>query len=95
LTTWKRKFVDWEIHATLEKQHALLGIVLPTQVQNAENRYSWPERLFDNLRSGFAHWMYWNEDAGVVASAVSEAKRRAANASLIVNNRPQMGRNLS
>src|SRR5262249_16683870 len=27
--TWGRKFVDWEIDATLEKQHGLIGVMLP------------------------------------------------------------------
>src|SRR5262245_32055382 len=27
--TWKRRYIDWEIHSTLFKRHALLGIVLP------------------------------------------------------------------
>ncbi len=28
--TWGRKYVDWEIKATLEKEHGLIGVVLPT-----------------------------------------------------------------
>src|SRR5688572_13344029 len=32
--SWKRRWIDWEIHMTLNKQHALLGIVLPTAQLN-------------------------------------------------------------
>jgi hypothetical protein len=28
--TWRRKYVDWEIDATLQKEHGLIGIQLPT-----------------------------------------------------------------
>ena len=28
--TWGRKYVDWEIKATLDKQHGLVGVQLPT-----------------------------------------------------------------
>src|SRR5689334_16431755 len=28
--TWKRKYVDWEIKATLDMRHALIGINLPS-----------------------------------------------------------------
>src|SRR5690349_7530115 len=28
--TWGRKYVDWEINATLEKEHGLIGVLLPT-----------------------------------------------------------------
>jgi hypothetical protein len=30
LDTWGRKYVDWEIDATLQKAHGLIGIQLPT-----------------------------------------------------------------
>src|SRR5207253_16569 len=28
--TWGRKYVDWEIDATLQKEHGLIGLQLPT-----------------------------------------------------------------
>lgn len=95
LNTYKRKYVDWEIYATLEKEHALLGVVLPTQAQNQQNSYFWPDRLFDNLKSGYAHWLYWNQDANAIASAINMAKERAKNTSLIKNGRLKMTRNSS
>jgi hypothetical protein len=58
--TWKRKHVDWEIKATLDKEHALLGIILPVHVKNALGEIIVPDRLSDNVRSGFASWMHWS-----------------------------------
>ncbi len=58
-TPW-RKFVDWEIKATLDKQHALIGVNLPTNPLNADNKYTVPDRLHDNIQSGFAVWVDWS-----------------------------------
>jgi|TARA_B110000967_G_scaffold202236_1_gene240743 hypothetical protein len=57
-TPW-RKFVDWEIKATLDKQHGLIGVNLPTNPRNANNNYTVPDRLHDNIQSGFAVWVDW------------------------------------
>ena len=58
-TPW-RKFVDWEIKATLDKRHGLIGVNLPTNTLNANNLYTVPDRLHDNIQSGFAVWTDWN-----------------------------------
>lgn len=55
-----RKYVDWEIKATLAKQHALLGIVLPTHVQNPSGQIIVPDRFLDNSASGYAVWTHWD-----------------------------------
>lgn len=57
-TPW-RKFVDWEIKATLDKQHALIGVNLPTNPLRANSKYTVPDRLHDNIQSGFAVWVDW------------------------------------
>jgi hypothetical protein len=57
-TAW-RKFVDWEIKATLDKQHGLIGVNLPTNPLNASYQYTIPDRLYDNIQSGFAIWVDW------------------------------------
>lgn len=36
--TWGRKYVDWEIKATLEKEHGLIGVRLPTAPVSSENK---------------------------------------------------------
>lgn len=57
--THQRKYVDWEIKATLAKQHGLLGIVLPTHVQSPSGQIIVPDRFHDNANSGYAVWTHW------------------------------------
>ncbi len=54
--TPRRKFVDWEIKATLDKQHGLIAIRLPTN-----SRFVVPERLLDNVQSRYAVWGGWEQ----------------------------------
>lgn len=91
--TGKRKHVDWEIHATLEKQHALLGVVLPTCQKTYDGKFLVPDRLVDNVNSGYARWMHWSDNPQVVASWISMATS-AVVPKLIDNARPQMAKNL-
>lgn len=51
-----RKYVDWEIKATLDKQHGLIGVRLPTNPAGYV-----PQRFLDNWESGFAAWTSWEE----------------------------------
>jgi hypothetical protein len=95
LETWKRKHVDWEIHATLDKNHALLGMLLPTHCADIDGRYLVPDRLHDNIESGYAHWVRWSESPDAVRDAFAQARDRAASTQRIRNDRPQMERNLS
>lgn len=95
IETWKRRWIDWEIDMTLRKEHALLGIVLPTQPWNAQNSYYWPDRLLDNLRSDYAHWIYWTEDPNALRAAIATARDKARFASRIKNDRPRMERSKS
>lgn len=86
--TWGRKYVDWEMYATLEKQHALIGVQLPTAPLDPNGRVIVPGRLHDNIRSGFASWLTWQQvtaDVARLERAIAEAKARAK--SLIVNTR--------
>ena len=57
-TPW-RKFVDWEIKATLDKEHGLIGVNLPTNPANANGTFTVPDRLYDNIDSGYAVWSTW------------------------------------
>lgn len=57
-TPW-RKFVDWEIKATLDKQHGLIGVNLPTNPLTPNRTYAVPDRLFDNIQRGYALWIQW------------------------------------
>lgn len=69
-TPW-RKFVDWEIKATLDAQHGLIGVNLPTNPLDSEGKYIVPDRLYDNIESGYALWTHWNEIVGSPLEAVS------------------------
>ena len=93
-TPW-RKYVDWEIRATLDKQHGLIGVRLPTVATDAGGNWYAPDRLVDNLSSGYASWITWGAlAAGGSVSLVTLVERaRARPASFIVNNRTMMARN--
>jgi len=59
--THQRKYVDWEIKATLDKNHGLIGLWLPTLPLLANNGTEKPIRLQDNIDSGYARWMRWDD----------------------------------
>ncbi|WP_085704391.1 TIR domain-containing protein [Pseudomonas sp. B8(2017)] len=93
--TPKRKYVDWEISATLEKNHALIGVRLPTARLTPDNQYVLvPDRLLDNIKSGFASWLTWEQitaDPSQLGQYIAEAKSRKI--SLINNTRDRRVRN--
>ncbi len=93
--TWKRRFVDWEIRATLHHEHALLGIMLPTVIKNINNQYIVPTRLHDNIISGYAHWIAWPSNAIILKNAIDNALSRSSQKKLIVNSTEMMKRNSS
>jgi hypothetical protein len=93
--TWKRRWVDWEIKATLNKKHALLGIVLPTNKQDVNGQFQAPQRLVENINSGFAHWIYWPQIVGDLSVAINEAQNRSHFSAKIINIREAMQRSLS
>ncbi|HEV2852018.1 MAG TPA: TIR domain-containing protein [Thermoanaerobaculia bacterium] len=73
--THTRKFVDWEIAASLKERHGhhpdlsrgpagLLGVVLPTSSTEQRRGFDHsiiPPRLADNLRSGYAKLYSWKQ----------------------------------
>lgn len=93
--TWGRKYVDWEIKATLDKKHGLVGVHLPTAARNPDNNHILvPDRLFDNIDSGYALWISWQEltsSSAQLERYIAEAKSR--NVQLIVNGRERRLRN--
>ncbi|QDT29892.1 hypothetical protein Enr10x_52490 [Gimesia panareensis] len=93
--THKRRWVDWEIEMTLKKKHALLGIMLTSCARNFQNEYIIPDRLLDNINSGYASWIDWTNSPQVLMSAIAEAKDRAGYTSRIDNHRPAMQRSKS
>lgn len=57
--THARKYVDWEIKATLDASHGLIGVRLPTAPVTAQGTVTVPGRLHDNVQSGYALWVPW------------------------------------
>lgn len=92
-TPW-RKYVDWEIKATLDMKHGLIGINLPTNIFNSSGKFTVPDRLHDNITSGYATWTTWTDATssgtnlkGLIEQAIGRHEDQ------IVNNRPMMSRN--
>lgn len=91
--TWSRKYVDWEIQASLRRgstvtPNGLLGIVLPSASKNPVA----PERLRMNLNSkdddGYARWYYYPSRKDVLANRIDDAyNARWDREKLIVNPR--------
>lgn len=59
--TYKRKYVDWEIKATLDKSHGLIGVNLPTSIRGDKGGPIVPGRLYDNITSSYAIWIQWTD----------------------------------
>lgn len=94
--TWKRKYVDWEIHSTLHHKHALMGIALPTAVRASGGGIIVPTRLHENIQSGFAYWQSsWTNDPAALRAAIEAAINLSRDTSKIRNGRPKMKRNLA
>lgn len=75
LHTPVRKYVDWEIKATLDKQHALIGVKLP-MLQIINDGCDKPARLQDNVTSGYAKWIWWEAIIAEPAKLVEECRPR-------------------
>jgi hypothetical protein len=92
--TWGRKYVDWEIKATLDKQHGLIGVQLPTLVADLTGKVIVPSRLYDNIQSGFAVWITWAQITSTPESCMSYIEQgNQRDKKLIVNTRERRLRN--
>jgi hypothetical protein len=88
----ERKYVDWEIKATLDKQHGLLGVVLPTHSKTADGKIIVPDRFLSNVNSGFASYLHLEQlTEDLLKNAVNAAV--AAATALIDNSLPMKSRN--
>jgi hypothetical protein len=79
--------VDWEIDATLQRQHGLIGVRLPSAYLN-------PARLHDNIITGFAlslTWEYVISNPTQLPQFVALANSRSP--TLIANTRTRLLRN--
>jgi len=91
-TRW-RKFVDWEIKATLDKEHGLVAVGLPNNpiIQGGTHK---PDRLQDNIDSGYAVYVPWSDI--ITAPHILSQKIEVANSNnkiFIANNRALRKRN--
>lgn len=92
--TWGRKYVDWEIKATLEKEHGLIGVVLPTAPISLQYTVRVPDRLNDNIQSGYALWLTWQQiTSGAQQCSHLIEHANAFDKRLIVNTRTRRLRN--
>lgn len=86
--TARRKFVDWEIRDTLYRKHGLVGIL---RGGLADSEASVPDRLKDNINSGYSKYYRYPSDAPKLRAMIDEAYN--APASKIDNSRPKRQRN--
>jgi len=81
--TWGRKHVDWEIYSSLKDTEknpvgGLMGIVLPTH-PGGPHRYDKshvPQRLLDNVSTGYAAMHPWSTDPDTVQDWLHQAFKR-------------------
>jgi hypothetical protein len=96
--THGRKYVDWELKGTLDKEHGLIGVRLPqAPLEPISNTITVPARLHDNVQSGYASWITWDQlmsGPDTLRAYIEEAldtTRRPKR--LIANGREMMRRN--
>lgn len=98
--TWARRYVDWEIQASLRHgevvmPNGLFGIVLPS----AGKKPIPPDRLKKNLKGensdeGYARWYWYPQRKDTLANWIEDAFRaRTSRAHLIVNPRDRFDYN--
>ena len=89
--TFERKYVDWEIKATLDRGKGLIGVSLPTAITGHQGGIIVPDRLHANIQSGYALWITWDQltrSAESFKSYIEQAVAHSENAlykSKIVN----------
>ena len=99
--TYCRKHVDWEISAGISSRvggnSGLLGICLPSHPSYGKASYDSavvPDRLDDNIRSGYAKLYHWSTDANLVSRWIEDAyEGKTTRSNLISNSRLQYGKN--
>lgn len=99
INTWGRRFVDWEVAASLRNtsttsRNGLVAITLPS-VANLSGRKP-PERVSDNVDGdeGYARWMKYPTSASSLAGMIDDAyTRRSTHAELVDNSRVLRSRN--
>lgn len=98
--TWARKFVDWEIYASLRdtkysKKNGLLGLLLPSAEDDVPKT---PERLSDNTPTAgseaYGRYYYYPKSESSLRSSIEDAfQSRSTRATLIANSKKLRQRN--
>jgi hypothetical protein len=91
-----RKYIDWEINATLQETHGLICVLLPSCQKNNWSNYVIPDRLQDNINSGYAVQETWSRIIGNTTQLQTSIElANSKSKSLIRNARETMKRNRS
>lgn len=99
--TKHRKHVDWEISGALnmkvgEKYSGLLGIKLPSHPDFGSGKHTYsnlPDRLSENLRSGYAYIQDWTDERIKMQNFIEIAFKKRGGPDKIKNSIPQMKKN--
>lgn len=92
--TPKRKYIDWEIYASLGQEMGLVGIGLPSISWYQNGGTFKPPRLQDNIDSKYAEWTLWQDLVNSPAVLGQKIEAAVAKSSrLISNSRQRMSRN--
>lgn len=99
--TWGRRFVDWEVAASLRNtatsnRNGLLAITLPSVANDSSRQL--PARVDDNVdgTDGFARWMKYPTSTLDLGQMIDAAyTRRTTHASVVDNSRSLRQRNAS
>jgi hypothetical protein len=90
-STWGRKFVDWEIAASLRNtasynRNGLMAITLPSVAGAVGRRL--PDRFSDNLdgEDGYARWWKYPTSTSALADCIEMAYQYRTSRSHLVNN---------
>jgi hypothetical protein len=92
--TWSRRFVDWELQASLRRPasghpNGLLGILL-----DSNTRPRLPQRFELNRDSGYARYHYYPRDVATLEEWIEDAyQARVTRRSKIVNPRERLSYN--
>lgn len=100
--TWGRRFVDWEIAASLRdtstsSRNGLVAVTLPSISEIAGRKP--PQRITDNRLpndEGYARWMKYPKSAASLAKIIDDAyMRRKTHSDIVDNSRSLRLRNAS
>ncbi|HFP9296957.1 TPA: TIR domain-containing protein [Klebsiella pneumoniae] len=84
--SWGRKYIDWEIKSTLDKQHGLIGVQLPTLLSNSYGQVTVPARLSDNIDSGYALWVNWADFTASISSCREYIEQANCRSNTLIRN---------